>query len=225
MKLQSTYQYILLFLLKVLAAPINGKGYDDVKTAARVARTLVYRESLTSLNTVDRISKYPVSFVEYYSDCDDDGQPVMLMISVSSSNKNIEAGSLTSLSIRVGDHPLNEHVNMQYPGGTHSSTAGLPRINLKGKFIEVNSTEDILKYEFSFGKRHKDSIKWYPGSPIHESRWVKFKVEHIYMVGGFGNLAYIGEIGLEEYLNAEIIKDFEWTSLLNLEQEQKHLIV
>lgn len=223
MQLLSIYQFILLCLLKVSAAPINGKEYDDVKTAARVARTLVYRESLTSLNTVDRISNYPVSFVEYYSDCDNDGQPIMLMISISSSNRNIEAGSLTSLSIGVGDHPLSEHVDTHYPGGTYSSTAGLPRINLKGKFVEVNSTEDILKYEFSFGKRHRDSIKWYPGSPIHESRWVKFKVEHIYMVGGFGNLAYIGEIGLHEYLNAEIIEDSEWASLLN--HGQTNLIV
>ncbi|GMF00534.1 unnamed protein product [Ambrosiozyma monospora] len=91
-------------------------SYHDVKTAARVARTLVHRESLTNLNTVDFNSGYPVSFVEYYADCDKDGKPIMLVIDMSSSNRNIEQGSKASLSINVGNHQYRDNVDPHYIG-------------------------------------------------------------------------------------------------------------
>ncbi|QOU19637.1 hypothetical protein BRETT_003788 [Brettanomyces bruxellensis] len=177
-----------------------GHGYHDVETAARVARTLVSRESLANLNTYDTNTGYPVGFVEYYADCQQDGEPVMLMIGISSSNKNIAAGSNASLTIRVGDHQPGDRVDPHYIGKVPHSVAGSPRLNLKGQFINYKPTHSEQEY---FVSRHHEAISWFPGNPIHDSYWVKFKVESIYFVGGFGDRAYIGEIPAEMYLTAK----------------------
>ncbi|GME95537.1 unnamed protein product [[Candida] boidinii] len=195
------------------ALPIDNGAYHDSKTAAQIARTLLHRESLTALatNTGDNV---PVSFVEYYADCHDDGQPVMLMIDISSSNKNIENGSKASLSVKVGDHQLHDHVDPHYPGQVLSSTAGSPRVSLRGKFVPVDASEDISLRE-CFSKRHHDSVFWFPGSEVHSSHWTKFEVEEVYFVGGFGDRAYIGEIPVEEYLNATLLDAEEYDSLFH----------
>ncbi|OWB84169.1 transcription factor activity, RNA polymerase II transcription factor binding protein [[Candida] boidinii] len=200
------------------ALPIDNSAYHDSKTAAQIARTLLHRESLTALatNTGDNV---PVSFVEYYADCHDDGQPVMLMIDISSSNKNIENGSKASLSIKVGDHQLHDHVDPHYPGQVLSSTAGSPRVSLRGKFVPVDVSEDISLRE-CFSKRHHDSVFWFPGSKVHSSHWTKFEVEEVYFVGGFGDRAYIGEIPVEEYLNATLLNTEEYASLFHKQSSE-----
>lgn len=178
----------------------TGSGYHDVETAARVARTLVSRESLANLNTYDANSGFPVGFVEYYADCKQDGEPVMLMIGISSSNKNIAAGSNASLTIRVGDHQPGDRVDHHYIGEVPFSVAGSPRLNLKGQFVNYQPTASEKEY---FVSRHHEAISWFPGNPIHESHWVKFKIDSVYFVGGFGDRAYIGQIPVNKYLSAE----------------------
>ncbi|QPG73617.1 hypothetical protein FOA43_000929 [Brettanomyces nanus] len=175
-------------------------GYHDVDTAARVARTLVFRESLANLNTLDVESGYPVGFVEYYADCQQDGQPLMLMIDVSSSEKNIEAGSNSSLTIRVGDHQPNDFADPHYRGMVPFSVAGAPRINLKGHLVEYDATPED---KVCFGRRHREAVSWYPSTSLHESRWVKFEIDSVYLIGGFGDRAYIGDIPVDTYLAAE----------------------
>ncbi|GMG19891.1 unnamed protein product [Ambrosiozyma monospora] len=176
-------------------------SYHDVKTAARVARTLVHRESLTNLNTIDFNSGYPVSFVEYYADCDNDGKPIMLVVDMSSSNRNIEQGSKASLSINVGNHQIKDKVDPHYIGGIVGSTAGSPRVNFKGKFVDYEGSQTLVGA--CFAKRHRDSVVWYPNNPIHSSHWSKFEIEEVYFVGGFGDRAYIGILPVDEYLNAK----------------------
>ncbi|ODV85273.1 hypothetical protein CANARDRAFT_17824 [[Candida] arabinofermentans NRRL YB-2248] len=178
-------------------------GYHDVETAARVARTLVNRESLANVATIQQDgSDIPVSFVEYYADCDNDGEPILLMVDMSTTNKNLLAGSKTSISIRVGDHQLRDNVSPEYIGGRTYSVAGSPRVNLKGSFVPINGSISIDR---CFAKRHPESPIWFPGSPVHSSHWTKFKIDEIYMVGGFGDSAYIGRIPVDTYLDAEII--------------------
>ncbi|VEU22483.1 DEKNAAC103529 [Brettanomyces naardenensis] len=185
---------------------VHGR-YHDVDTAARVARTLVTRESLANLNTYDSKSGYPVGFVGYYADCQDDGNPLLLLVDISSTNKNVESGSNVSLSIRVGDHEPLDHVNHHYVGSVPFSVAGSPRLNLKGHFVKYEATEKDKK---CFARRHHDAISWYPGNPIHESKWVKFDVDSVYFVGGFGSNAYIGDVPVEKYLAAEPFPKHKW---------------
>lgn len=200
-----------------LAAPVppeHGKPHHQpfphrvptVEEAAVEARTLVKRESLANLATIVQEGEnagIPESFMEYYADCGDvDGSLTLLALTISSSYRNIAAGSPASLSIRVGDHPFVEHVDPHYPGGIPPSPAGSPRISLRGKFVHINTTDDeetSLRLTQCFTKRHPDARFWLPGNKIHDSQWVKFEVEGLYFLGGFGDRAYIGEIPVELY--------------------------
>lgn len=189
--------------------PLNRPTVED---AASYARTLVKRESLTNVNTIYNETGFPVSFVEYYADCGNDGSPVLLIIDMSSSYQNIQKGSPVSLSIRVGDHPPNEQVDPKYPGSRPNSVAGSPRINLRGHLETVSQEEDPLEYlklEKCFLKRHKDAAWWLPHNPIHSSHFAKFVIESIYFIGGFGDTGYIGDIPVEMYKKAKIIDSDE----------------
>lgn len=104
-----------LHLSKILSLPAS----NELKQAASIARTLLHRESLLQLNTISRSSdsEIPVSFVEYYADCLCDGNPILNLIDISTSVRNIENGSPCSVSVKVGDHPLRDHdVDIDYPG-------------------------------------------------------------------------------------------------------------
>ncbi|KAG7193812.1 uncharacterized protein KQ657_000505 [Scheffersomyces spartinae] len=175
--------------------------------AASIARTLVNRESLANVNTLKTFkqedgteSQVPVSSMEYYADCDGDGDPYWLVVDIGSTYQNIVDGSDYSFTIRVGDHPLGDHVNPNYPGGTTSSPAGSPRVQLFGKLVDVppdsKSYDDWLKLKNCFTARHPDSKFWLPENVIspHKTHWVKFVVDKIYFVGGFGDRAYIGYV-------------------------------
>lgn len=179
-----------------------------VEDAAANARTLINRESLANINTVYQTGDdkgLPASFVEYYTDCGD-GNPVMLAINMATSFKNIEQGSQYSLTVRVGDHAPHEHVNPKYPGGRPYSVAGSPRLNLRGefKYLEDDEVEEVKE---CFLKRHKDAVWWLPGNKIHESHFVKFMVDDIYFLGGFGDTAYIGKVPGDLYHKASVLDD------------------
>ncbi|KAK6453732.1 pyridoxamine 5'-phosphate oxidase-domain-containing protein [Scheffersomyces xylosifermentans] len=187
---------------------------------ASVARTLVYRESLTNVNTVKRVEKsdgstryLPVSSMEYYADCGEDGDPYLLIVDIGSTFQNIVRGSDYSLTIRVGDHPDYETVNSSYPGGISSSPAGSPRVQLTGKLVNVSFRSpldaELLKLEACFLKRHPDARLWLPNNIIspHRSHWSKFVVEDVYLVGGFGNQAYIGPIDGDLYHSVGTLPD------------------
>ena len=192
----------------VSAAPIHHSGFKvpSVEEAAAEVRTLVNRESLANLATIDatKDSNVPVSFMEYYADCDDDGTLTLLSLNIGTSYRNIANGSPASLSIRVGDHAMNERVDPHYPGGIVDSPAGSPRVSLSGTFVDVD--DDIETHERltkCFIKRHPDAKWWLPGNHIHTSRWTQFKVDGVYFLGGFGDRAYIGDIPVELYRDAK----------------------
>ncbi|KAG5356799.1 hypothetical protein CJU90_2150 [Yarrowia sp. C11] len=178
-------------------------GIPSKEEAARVARTLVHRESLTTMVTVNK-DNIPEGYVEYYADCGTDGNPVMLNVHIGTGFRNIAAGSAVTLSIRVGDHPVVEHTNPWYPGGIVKSAAGSPRVSLRGKFEDLGDDE-IKAVESCFLKRHPDAKWWLPGNDVHTTHWVKFNVDSLHMVGGFGDRAYIGNIDGDVYRSAKLL--------------------
>ncbi|CUM57882.1 unnamed protein product [Debaryomyces tyrocola] len=194
---------------------LHTNAVPNIKDGARVARTLVSRESLVNVNTFQTIklggevTHVPASSMEYYADCDGNGDPYWLVVDIGSTFQNIEKGSDYTFTIRVGDHPLDEKVDTSYPGGIKHSPAGSPRINLRGRLEDVTFENPIeqLELEACFLKRHPDAKAWLPRNKItpHKSHWVKLIVDEVYIVGGFGNLAYIGTIDGYLYHRAEII--------------------
>lgn len=193
-------------LLAVDALSITKR--PTVEDAAANARTLINRESLANINTIyqNGDSKgLPASFVEYYTDCGD-GNPVMLAINMATSFKNIAEGSQYSLTVRVGDHAPHEQVSPKYPGGRPYSVAGSPRLNLRGQFRDL-SEDEVDAVKECFLQRHKDAVWWLPGNKIHESHFVKFMVDDVYFLGGFGDTAYIGNVPSELYHKAKVIEN------------------
>lgn len=186
-------------------------GMPSKEEAARVARTLIHRESLTTLVTVGK-DNTPEGYVEYYADCGSDGNPVMLNVHIGTGFRNIAAGSDATLSVRVGDHPVTENTNPWYPGGIVKSTAGSPRVSLRGKFEDLNKDE-IKAVEACFLERHPDAKWWLPGNNVHATHWVKFNVDSLHMVGGFGDRAYIGEIPGDVYRDAKLLHHGEGSNM------------
>lgn len=184
--------------------------------SASIARTLVSRESMVNVNTFktikrgDKSVKLPVSSMEYYVDCDNDGDFYWLVVDIGSSYQNILHGSEYSFTLRVGDHPVNEEVNPEYPGGMSTSPAGSPRLNIQGTLEDVSfkTTKEQAKLEQCFLSRHPDAKYWIPGkSQSHNSHWMKLKVEDIYFIGGFGDRAYIGTIDSGIYHSVTSLDD------------------
>ncbi|CAH6719637.1 hypothetical protein CLIB1444_02S13124 [[Candida] jaroonii] len=227
---------LLILIQSVIAFPINlpifgvkslVQGSDGVILSesdhvpgeiesASIARTLVFRESMVNVNTFkivkkgEKSVKVPVSSMEYYVDCDNDGDFYWLVVDIGSSYQNILHGSEYSFTLRVGDHPVNEEVNPEYPGGMSTSPAGSPRINIQGKLEDVSfeTKKEQLKLEQCFLNRHPDAKYWIPGkSQSHNSHWMKLKVEDIYFIGGFGDRAYIGPIDSGIYHSVTSLDD------------------
>ncbi|KAK9452886.1 pyridoxamine 5'-phosphate oxidase-domain-containing protein [Dipodascopsis uninucleata] len=169
-----------------------------VSEAAVQARKLVRHESTGQLATVyqdgDR-EGIPIALMEYYADCDDDGSLTLLVVEAGPSYKNWQSGS--SVSFNIDYHGK---------GGFTFSPASKPRVSLFGNltFIDTADTESIEKAQKCFLHRHPDSRPWQPGSKIHKTAYAKFDVESIYWLGGFGNVAYIGDIPVEMYKNVTL---------------------
>lgn len=187
-------------------------GIPSKEEAGSIARTLVHRESLMNVNTAssDDQGSIPVSAMEYYADCDGNGDPYWLVVDIGSTYQNILKGSAYSFTIRVGDHPLNDYVNPEYPGGISNSPAGSPRLNLKGRMKDVKFTDpaELVRIEKCFLKRHPDAKWWLPTNVVspHKTHWVKVEVDDVYMVGGFGDRAYIGNIDKDTYHSSPILE-------------------
>lgn len=183
--------------------------------AASIARTLVYRESLLNVNTFKTITKddkevkIPVSSMEYYVDCDNDGDFYWLVVDIGSAYQNILKGSEYSFTIRVGDHHLHDNVNVEYPGGIIDSPAGSPRVNIHGVLHNVEDKDgNYDRLEKCFLDRHPDSKWWIPNkSKSHSSHWMKLEVDDLYMIGGFGDRAYIGSIDTGIYHSVTSLDD------------------
>ncbi|KAF2434734.1 hypothetical protein EJ08DRAFT_605301 [Tothia fuscella] len=183
----------------------DGYRIPTVRESAVMARRMLRYEKYGTLSTVfpetnssmtlenrpDSVGGSPLGLMEYFADCEPStGNPTILAITITSSYKNVMAGSNITLSLRW-------HPNYHHP----YSPAKLPRFALVGT-LETLSEEEIKTQSISscYSKYHPD-VFWKPGNDIHESIWVRLAVKEIYWFGGFGDRAYIGWISKETWTN------------------------
>lgn len=169
-----------------------------VRESAVMARRMLRYEKYGTLSTIfpeanssmametrpTSVGGSPLGLMEYFADCEPStGNPTILAITITSSYKNVVAGSNITLSLRW--HPPYNHPY---------SPAKLPRFALVGT-LESLSEEEIKTQSISscYSKYHPD-VFWKPGNDIHESIWVRLAVKEVYWFGGFGDRAYIGWI-------------------------------
>lgn len=151
-----------------------------------------------------------ISLPEYIADCseidssDDDnnnGNPILLGLYVSTTFQNIARGSNISLSIDWWSHLKD--TNPLYPGFPLSE-AGLPRISLLG-YVErldlSSSTKKKEGLEECFFATHPDAKVWAPGNPDspHSGFWARMVVTQVYWIGGFGDLQQIGWMNVTDW--------------------------
>ena len=144
-------------------------------------------QSTSGVETVERrphgLGGAPIGLMDYFADCEGEGNPTILAISIATSFKNVASGSNITLSLRW--HPQD---------GKWRSAASLPRFSLLGHLEKIDDKEAGLGLKACFVKTHPDAIAWLPGNRIHESHWVRLVVDQVYWIGGFGDRAYIGWI-------------------------------
>ncbi|OLN97256.1 hypothetical protein CCHL11_07741 [Colletotrichum chlorophyti] len=167
----------------------------------------------------DDLSGVPIGLMDYVADCEEEGNPTILAITIATSFKNVRAGSNISLSMHwVPPYPPAKRISLftslrtrlfgssdaatAAPDTVPYSAANLPRFSLLG-YLEKIPTDPVssLRLAHCFVNKHPDSKYWLPGSPVHESEWVRLVVTSVYWIGGFGDRAYIGWIPLDEWQN------------------------
>ncbi|KAK8166496.1 pyridoxamine 5'-phosphate oxidase-domain-containing protein [Phyllosticta citrichinensis] len=140
------------------------------------------------------VGNTPIGLPDYIADCEHStGNPTLLAITIATTFKNAAAGSNVSLSLSWT--PPDAHKRFYSP-------ASLPRFSLQGYFEDYTPAE-VLQHAVPacFAKAHPDAVSWYPGNPIHSSKWSRLVVTEVYWIGGFGDRAYIGWIPVEEWRN------------------------
>ncbi|KAK2001215.1 hypothetical protein LX36DRAFT_370955 [Colletotrichum falcatum] len=198
--------------------------------SAVMGRRILARTKLAELSTVfpagarsgsgGDLSGMPIGLMDYVADCEEGGNPTILAITIATSFKNVRAGSNISLSMHwAPPYPPAKRISLfsslrnkvfgsskaaaaASPDTVPYSAANLPRFSLLG-YLENIPVDPVtsLKLAHCFVDKHPDAKYWLPGSPVHESEWVRFVVTSVYWIGGFGDRAYIGWIPLEEWQN------------------------
>lgn len=165
----------------------------------------------------------PIGLTDYISDCEPNGNPTILAISIATSFKNVNAGSNLSISLQWTPPYLpKSRIESSFSwlpsifssskdedeGALPYSAANLPRFSLLG-YLETIPQEEVEAQGLKecFVAKHKDAKYWLPGNRIHHSEWTRLVVQQIYWVGGFGDRAYIGWIPVEEWRN---VTESEW---------------
>lgn len=191
----------LSFASVFLAAALVSAKVPTKKEAALNARQLVHSNKFATISTTypnspDRrtptgFEGSPIGLVDYYADCDDNGDPTVIYMPIGTAFHNAELGSNVSFSV-FDPETLKAPVPADHP-----------RFALLGKFVDVDApfgSEEDLRLRECFRKYHPDAL-WTPGNPVHGrgKRWARLEVKAAYFVGGFGNHAYIGQLDVEDY--------------------------
>ncbi|KAL1875688.1 hypothetical protein VTK73DRAFT_9943 [Phialemonium thermophilum] len=156
------------------------------------------------------------------------GNPTLLALTVATPFRNVRAGSNVSLSLRwTPPYPPAKRIRAtpsppmgnlfsralkrilrfssddgdddERPDPAPYSAANLPRFSLFGHIEPIDNVDNDDELARCFTSVHPDARYWLPGNPIHESRFVRLVVTHVYWVGGFGDRAYIGWIPADEW--------------------------
>jgi hypothetical protein len=165
-------------------------------------------------NRPTEVEGNPIGLMEYYADCEANGNPTLLAINIATPFKNYEAGSNISLSVRWWPKASNIYSSSaasssfpsqhSYPTAdipTPHTPAALPRFSLHGHLERISESDLVMGLiPLCFLRAHPDSVLWQPGNDIsHESEYMRLVVEHVYWFGGFGDRARIGWLPLEEW--------------------------
>lgn len=158
------------------------------------------------------IAGAPHSILSYLADCDrsSSGYPTILALPIETTFHNIAAGSNVSLALAwTPRFPPGKRISGQgmVPGPGEYSAANLPRFSLMGEIERIEGGDGDKGLRECFVKAHPDARYWLPGNRIHEAHFVRLVVRAVYWVGGFGDRAYIGWIGAEEWTG---VKRAEW---------------
>ena len=179
-------------------------------------------EASTLENRPSGMEGSPIGLMEYYADCESNGNPTLLAINIATPFKNYEAGSNISLSVRWWPKASNIYYSTAPEIPTPHTPAALPRFSLHG-YLEPFSTQDLWRKVIPgcFLRAHPDSMLWQPGNDIsHESQYMRLVVEHVYWFGGFGDRARIGWLPLEEWQGVTE-REIEECRLPGEEEEKK----
>ncbi|KAK2608662.1 hypothetical protein QQS21_002773 [Conoideocrella luteorostrata] len=178
----------------------------------------------------------PIGLMDYVADCEDEGNPTILALTIGTSFKNVRAGSNITLSMRwIPPYPPTKRMSLvsrlsayvpfrsracpyntplehpEIPDTVPYSAANLPRFSLFGYLERVHADADLAsKMATCYTAKHPDARFWLPGNHIHESEWMRLVVTHVYWIGGFGDRAYIGWIPIEDW---KMVKRQEWESI------------
>lgn len=180
-----------------------------------------------SENRPSTVANAPIGISDYVADCEDQGDPTILALYVATTFKNAapeaeEDGVVRNISLsldwwtqyrdlKTHHHHHNNKKNRDIDSSSTTtstfdlglySPASLPRITIIGH-LEPLADEDVREKNIAgcFLGRHPDSKWWLPGSEgaAHMGRWLRLVAEEIYMIGGFGDRAYIGWLDPEEW--------------------------
>lgn len=195
-----SFTRMLNIIILVLLAPwfTFVHGHSELK-AAKVARKMVYSESLLHFNSLTPFG-LPVSMVEYYISSDgchdveglsNNGNPILLLSQMSTSYKNFDSGRNVTMTIEK--RSLNPfETPMSSPRGYFVGT--LTKLDL-----DPANEKKLAKH---FVHRHPDAKHWLPHDDethVHDTLWLEFDVKNVYFVGGFGSNSYIGNISGDAY--------------------------
>jgi hypothetical protein len=189
-------------VLSIQDEPVKQYRIPTVKESAVLARRILRLENIGTLSTTfpdstqdtrrpKSVKGKPFGLMDYFADCESEGNPTILAMPIASNFRNVNDGSNMTISLRY--HPQVDHPY---------SAAEMPRFALIG-YLEAVRTSPIgaAKLVACFAKAHPDSVLWMPGNQIHTSYWSRLVVQEIYWLGGFGDRAYIGWIPLETFRN------------------------
>lgn len=189
----------LFWLIQFLIICPLGLTHSNSQNAAQIARRMVASESTLHFNTLNPDGT-PVSFIEYYISSDtcpginkfkNNGNPILFLSTMSTSYKNWYQRGSISLAV--------ENYKKRY----FESAFNQPRASLYGHLRNLTlSDDDQDQLIRCFIKRHPDTHGWLSGGRnpiIHDTIWVEFDVDSLYLIGGFGDRSYIGTIDGDEY--------------------------
>lgn len=162
----------------------------------------IFPTNITNSRVPSTVANTPIGLPDYIASCEEPtGNPTLLALAVSTSTRNVIAGSNVSLALSWWDEYI--HLTHHEPW----SAANLPRASLIGYLEEIPLKEaQNSGIPHCFTSLHKDSKWWLPGSKgaAHQGVWMRMVVQEIYWIGGFGDRAFIGWFDPKEWRNITV---------------------
>ncbi|KAK4055688.1 hypothetical protein OIV83_000234 [Microbotryomycetes sp. JL201] len=137
----------------------------------------------------------PIGLQEYYAPYpDSEGDLLLLGMPIATIFRNALPPNRANLTLSIADL---EGI------GDGNLAAGRMRIALFGTLEPIPAEDRELneKLRKAYELSHPDARGWDLGQ-AHSAFWARFVVNRVYVFGGFGNVAYLGFVPIEEYRKA-----------------------